>query len=323
MAERPSDIESHIWQSALDWLFEIERHPHDAALRARLQAWLDADAAHGRAWNEARLIWTLSPQIAPSRPNEWHSSAARSLSETRAKRGSRRVLAGCIAAAAILALVMIGGHWPDLRADITSPVGEIRTATLDDGTRLHLDSDTALRISLEPGLRSVELLRGQAFFDVAPDSSRPFVVTAGPGHVAVVGTRFDARLDKETLRVAVEEGRVRAGFGPDETVLTGGQTLKVNFSARTLDLGLIEPEEIASWRSRHLVVDRWTVAQVLEELGHYRRGFIVLRDDSIAALPVSGVYDLRHPDDAVRAVAEAYGRTVTEITPFLLVVSRR
>jgi transmembrane sensor len=71
-----------------------------------------------------------------------------------------------------------------------------------------------------------------------------------------------------------------------------------------------------------LIVEEWSVAQVLDELGRYHRGVILLRDQELGARLVSGFYDLTRPVEAVRAVAQAHGGRLREIGPWLLVVSR-
>jgi transmembrane sensor len=83
----------------------------------------------------------------------------------------------------------------------------------------------------------------------------------------------------------------------------------------------IEPSAVASWRDGQLFVDNVTVSQVVDELQRYQKGWIVIADDRLAAQRVTGLYDLRDPGRALRALVQPSGGTVREITPFLHVLS--
>lgn len=338
MADRSSDNDQRIWQEALDWVFALDRDPDDPALAAALRAWLSADAAHARAYEEARLIWDLSPRIRPEFAESRRAPAPSAAAPRRPRPGAmaggqpvRRIgrrgfLAGG-AIAAGLSLVALGGGWTALRADYATDVGERKLVTLEDGSRVHLNTDTALRVVYGPEQRRVELLRGEALFDVARDERRPFAVIAGTARIEVLGTRFDTRLDASFLSVLVEEGRVAIGVDGHDvlggTALTRGEGVRIDLATGNARRNAAKPQEATAWRKGLLIVERWTVAQVLDEIGRYHRGYILLRDDVLAARPVSGVYDLTRPVEAVRAVTRAYGGKVTEISPYLLVVSGR
>jgi len=345
MAERPDDVDQRIWQEALDWLFKVDRQPADPAVAASLQAWLSQDVAHARAYEQARLIWDLSPHVPPAFADRWQEHGAATLPRTRramlqhapvqrrrpafaisrSRISRRKLVGGALAAGA--ALLVVDGVWTDFRADHVSAVGATKLVTLADGSRAHLDTDTAIRVAYGPTDRHVELLRGQAFFDVTRDEARRFVVTARSARIEVLGTRFDARLDRSTLRVAVEAGQVAVGVDGRDVLaggpLASGDSVRVDLTTGIAQQGRTQPENIAAWRRGQLIVDRWTVAQVLDEIGRYHRGHILLRDDVLGARTVNGVYNLTRPVEAVRAVAEAFGGRVTALTSYLLIVSGR
>jgi len=105
--------------------------------------------------------------------------------------------------------------------------------------------------------------------------------------------------------------------------LSAGEALTLDHATGAVQALAVTPEAIGAWRERRLVVEGWSVTAVLNELERYHRGMILLRDEALGARLVSGTYDLSRPAEAVRAVAQAQGGMLTEISPWLLVVSAR
>src|SRR5262249_47175706 len=93
----------------------------------------------------------------------------------------------------------------------STPVGGIDNVALADGSRMTLNTDTRIRVALTETERRIELDKGEGFFEVAKDPSRPFVVYAGNKRVVAVGTKFSVRRENDDVEVIVTEGRVRLG----------------------------------------------------------------------------------------------------------------
>jgi transmembrane sensor len=335
MAEQPDDVDQRAWQAALDWLFALERRPGDAAVAAALQAWLSESDMHRRAYEQARSIWDLAPHAQPAFPQQWQAESRPVPPQAAAARqafdihrrpvGRRWLLAGAGGLTAGLALLAVNGRWPT--SDYRTRVGETRTVVLNDGTQIRLNTDTALRMDDGPARRAAELIQGEAFFDVAPDRQRPFTVAAGPGRIDVLGTQFNVRREGPRLSVVVAEGHVAVGWG-DRDVTLGkplrrGDRLRLDLATGLTERDSVSPATAAAWRNGQLIVERRTVADVLDEIGRYHSGIILLRDAQLGATAINGVYDIAHPVEAVRAVAAGAGGRMTALGPYVLIVSRR
>lgn len=311
MADLPTDRDQRAWQEALDWVFALDRAPDDLGLEAGLRDWLGRGPENARAWREARAIWDVAPRlpvvVAPTTPTRPTARPSR-----------RRWLAGGgLALAAGLAGVSLTPIATRLRADHAAGVGERREIGLADGSRVLLNTDSALSVDYTPARRGLALWRGEAFFTVARDLERPFVVAAGGAEARALGTSFDVRLGPQALDVVVATGEVALGA----TRLKAGESARLDLASGQVAKAAAPVETLLAWRQGQLVVDRWPVARVLDELGRYHQGRILLRDADFGRRPVSGVYDLNRPAEAVRAVVAASGGRVSELTPWLLVVS--
>jgi len=324
--------------AAFDWVVRLEHAPDDTVVAAALRGWLAESPAHREAYDRVRAVWAAARHAEPAMTAQWGDlppPAARSAGRDttvvpmtrRAGRGPsrRRWLAGAGALAAGLALFAAAGGFGDLSADYATGTGETRAATLADGSRVQLDTDSAVRVSYGAGARTLELLRGRAWFDVTPDAARPFTVSAGRTQATVLGTRFDVGRDGDGVSVRVEEGRVAVSLDgravSPQGGLARGEAVRVDLHSGEARRMTVKPDAVAAWRRGQLVVENRAVAEVLDELGRYHRGVIVLQDEALGARRVSGFYDLARPYEAVRSVAEAQGGRVMRLSPWVLLVT--
>ena len=304
---------------AADWLLRLQASPGDAVVRAGLEAWLSASESHRRAYRSVERVWRVSAALPSIGPVELPTIPVRRTGRVRRAMG----LAG-FALVACLAFYLFPMVQLRLQADHMTSVAELRTLTLEDGTSVHLDAESAVAVRYEAGRREIVLLAGQAFFEVVPAKDRPFVVTAGDVSVTVTGTAFDVRSYGDSVTVGVQSGtvEVRVDRGTRlAATLTRGERLRVSGEGKQIAKSEIAPEDVASWRERRLIVDGATLGEVVAELDRHHSGMIVLRDRSLGDRRITGVFDLRHPVEALQAVARTQQASVVEITPYLLIVS--
>lgn len=315
----PTDL---IFTAAMDRLLRLQASPEDASLRADITAWCNADPAHARAWRRAQETWNAVAEVPPAHIAEW---PVRKPAVTRAGRWPRLRLAAATGAAiaACLLLLFVPGLLPGLHADHATRTAELREIVLADGSRVSLAPRSSLDVRLGAGRRDADLLEGEAFFEVAADPDRPFVVAAAGMEVAVVGTAFDVRVSRTTVAVAVRNGLVdvRNDGKAAPVRLAAGDRVVVDRATRRLQRDRIEPGEVASWRDGRLFVDGATVADVVDMLGRYSTGWIVVADSRLAKQQVTGLFDLNDIDRALAALVQPFGGRVQTVTPLLQILS--
>jgi transmembrane sensor len=221
-------------------------------------------------------------------------SAARVLWEIELKLArKRRRRARWAAVAATVILIGGLGAWAVpiwlQTSTVVTAAAEPREVSLPDGTTVQLSAETALHADFRYGRRIVALARGEAFFAVAKDRSRPFRVETAHGTVQVTGTRFNVRLADQEPEVTLLEGSVtleRVGTHPWH--LVPGQQFRFIESIATIrTLKPAELQAVTAWRRGELVLDRLTLAEAARRFADYDAVAIDLAPD-IGALHLGG-----------------------------------
>lgn len=311
------------WNQALDWLLAVQERPQDARLRAELEAWLAADPRHRAAYGKALRVWTLTGDVARN-PETQEAPGSGTVVPFEPRRPVRRRWLAAGALAACLAfLVLLGPVQRQLDgADLSSPTGELVASTQPDGSVITLNADSTVTTDFTGTRRQVVLVEGEAFFQVTPDQTRPFTVRAADTVVTVTGTAFGTRLDADDVMVEVEEGSVAVATPgrPDPVRLKPGDRLSIDRTTGAVRVTPVPASHIAAWRRHLLIAEGERLGDVLDRIRPYYRGAILTTDTALLDRPVSGVFDLRQPLEALRAAATARAASVYEITPLLALV---
>ncbi len=289
-------------QAAFAWLSLLHDQPSSGD-QVTFSHWLQADPAHAEAYAQAQVVWEMSEAPARTLADEdalalqGYLNAMNRSRQTRVRRWS-----GALAMAACLVLMIgIGAGWQpsrwmdDLGADYVSAPGEIRTVTLADQSQVTLDADSAIAVDFSRGERHVQLRRGAGFFSVT-HTGEPFVVDAEKGEVRVLGTQFEVRLQPRGAQVTVLSGRVgvTAQKNAEQQILTAGQQVAYGEGAAEKSHA-VDSEAQLAWRQGWLNYYKASLADVVEDLGRYYPGRIVLLNDQLAARRVSGSFPSKDP----------------------------
>jgi transmembrane sensor len=186
--------------------------------------------------------------------------------------------------------------------------GEQRLVQLADGSRLQLDGDTSLNVTLSSDTRRVELARGEAYFDIAHDARRPFVVQAGTSRTQVLGTAFTIDIGRRAVKLAVYRGKVRFGAADskreDVVVPAGWRSSFASGSA--IPPTRFDPTQ-QDWRGAWVDTEDMILSELVDALN--RRGGRVISPPPghLANLPLSGRFKLSDPEELLGALGEAYG----------------
>lgn len=311
----PNDSDASLSQ-ALDWLLLLEHADDDC--RARFAEWLAASPANAEAFERAQQCWQSSTLV----------SAAARLEQRRqpAPRRSRRIGRTLAIAASLLLVVGItlqSDLLLRLRADHVTAVGQRQRQSLDlaDGSHVLLNTGSAFSSQIDASQRVTQLLRGEAYFDVAKDSSRPFQVNAGPVRISVRGTAFSVRYLDDTAEVSVERGEIEVHSRGNDTriYLASGDSIRVGPDGVGKRIHGATASQLA-WVHGRLIFDDRPLHEVLDELRRYYPGWIINRNADLNDLRITGNYRLSEPTDIMRSLAQVASAQLQEY-PSLLILN--
>jgi len=239
----------------------------------------------------------------------WEQSRARTDFWRKALLGPAGIIAAaCVAGYVIFGLLPTTAVDPTAQRLITTNVGETRAITLEDGSRVVLDTSSRARIAFTATTRKVELLEGQAHFEVAKEARRPFSVHTKSAEVVAVGTTFDVAALPALTTVTLIEGRVSvltvaSVASPESRIeaLEPGQQLGIANDGQLLDRKAVKIESVTAWQRGTIVLDDMPLPEALEAMNRYSTTRIVILGRQLQSRRISGVF--RSGDVETEAVA--------------------
>lgn len=261
-------------EQALEWLVRLHSGRAQALDWDAYADWCQASPQQHAAALQAERLWTRLGS-ALQRPAS-----------------SKRRLAMPGLALALLSALIWQGQGQGWMADEHTSVGEHRHIKLADGSQLDLAPQTRVDIDLKGDRRVLRLYSGELHVHVAADSSRPFVVEAANGSVRALGTGFAVRREGHQVRLIVTEHSVQVdqpGAGAAR-VVQAGQRLDYDENGLGSTVA-IDADNATAWRRDRLVFDAKPLGEVLDELSRYQPGLLLVTDDRLRQLPVTGVFD--------------------------------
>ena len=298
----PDDLDDQ----AIDW--QTLLHSGTATARQRLdyQRWQQLSPAHKTAAQEAEALWS-----------DIGLTASAGQHRARPRRRVYRWTSG-LAAGLVLAVLGYGAveyvpGWADTHH---TSVGQRQQWLLSDGTRVTLNSATALSVDFTASQRKVTLRKGEALFELADDPSRPFVVQAGQDSVQASNATFSVRRDTGQTRVLVATGAARVQHQAQTLELQANQQALYRPGRQDAERQQVDANAVTAWQRGKLIFNRKPLQDVLAELERYQYGRIVLPDATLGAMQISGVFDLNDPQNLLHTLEQRYGLNITYL-PFV------
>jgi transmembrane sensor len=294
-------------QAAAAWIARRDAGPWTDADAAAFDAWLAQSVSHrvayyrlNSAWQEAGRLQALigAPATISKRPPP-----------TDAQIRWRSLAAAVVMAVGASFIAYKVTQTP--QATHATVVGGTASVPMADGSRVILNTNSQVSIALTQNERRVDLQHGEAFFDVAKDSNRPFVVVAGDKRIIAVGTAFSVRREGDEMRLIVSEGTVRMETPSKQIAPPGPLSAGSIVRARRDDM-LVQTEALAdierslSWRSGVLTFRDTPLSSAIGEFNRYNTRQIVIEDERVAALQIGGIFRATQPEAFVRLLSEGF-----------------
>lgn len=310
MNQRTDIGENLALAEASAWLARLQGSARTPATEAAFKAWLAEDTAHSRAFARVTDTWDLIPGAA-----RWTEAARKPAPQSSRRRP--RTMAMAASVAVLMAAATVG--WLALRDTVyQTGIGEQRIVTLDDGSRVTLNTDTRLAVDYDDQRRRIRLERGEALFEVAKNPQRPFTVQAGAEQVRALGTTFSVRKQRDRVDVLLIEGRVQVSREVSATTAAGSTAdaapivmapgerlaLRADRPGAVRDRPVLE--EVTAWRRGEAMFDNVTLAEAVAEINRYGRTQVRVDDPALAKLRISGVFATRDPAEFAQVIAKLH-----------------
>ena len=295
------------------WMTLLRASTRDEQTEAGFRRWLGANPAHSAAFEKVSTAFEVTAALPKGRfphLSRWQRA------------GYREGFTRAMAAAAALGILLIGGWWVWRTPGIETDVGEQRTLALEDGTQVYLNTDTRLSVDYTQKRRQVELASGEAYFDVAREAARPFVVTAAGRTITALGTSFVVRNDAQRLTVTLIEGRVAvsalpdgasasSGEGPGAIALSAGERVTFD-TTRAPEVDRPAVAKVTAWRAGHIEFEKTPLVEAIAEMNRYSATHLTIDASVAAQIPITGIFRAGASRSFARAVADAYGMRIIE-----------
>lgn len=308
------DVPLAVRAEAAAWIARLHGPERTLEDEVGFRRWLAADALHAVAFERMTEAWEAAARLR-SDVLVRHGAAGRE-----SRQGLRGRNPWAVAAAAAVATIALAVFYLRVPA-ISTQLGERRNLTLEDGTRLTLNTSTRVQIRYAESQRSVRLEEGEAYFEVARDPGRPFVVTTAVSDIEALGTIFSVRTDGAGTVVTLIEGKVlvsphvREDAGdepaPEATVMKPGErlSLRTNRSA-LLDRPVVE--EVTAWRQGLIALDRTSLRDAVAEMNRYSPLKLRIAAAVDPEIRVSGVFRAGDSLEFARALTRSHGLKLQE-----------
>ncbi len=320
-------------EEAARWVVRLDEGRLSDAERTEFEVWRSLSPAHADAFNRMREAWRDLDALAAVSVGLPDAAPDPALGPARVRHVRPLMWGGLgLAAASLIAAVVVGFSMPSAPTGATlaqnaaapaanlfrTELGGLENIALPDGSSVTLNTASQIEVRFDQAERSIRLLDGEAFFDVAHDAERPFRVYARDGVAAAVGTAFSVRLHPDSVEVIVSEGKVSFAEAEQANIpvafIAAGQAASFNDRVNIIEtVDLQEVERRLSWTEGRLVFAGEPLSRVVADISRYTNVNIVFADDEVANMPVGGYFDVGEVDRLLDALETSFALHVERV----------
>ncbi|BFM10765.1 FecR family protein [Simiduia litorea] len=308
--------QNHISLEASGWIARLRSDAATHADKAAFSNWLNSDANHELAFDNALSDWQTTGALKYSTQAQAFLS-----SDLEPKRSITSWFPSghAVAFASVVLVAFLGfglfNNTPSSDIDTlyyTTEIGEQKNISLPDGSTINLNTNSQIHVQYSDSERKLILDGGEAFFKVASNKARPFVVDVGEGTVTAVGTAFGINRDASTVKVTVIEGIVsvkeretQPQIKPESLLVKADEGLSIDMQGLST-VRTTNARQALAWRNKLLVLENQPLTTALNELNRYLKAPVDSSDPSLAKLRVSGTFSLQTPESTLTALITTF-----------------
>lgn len=329
---QPDIYPAEMRDQALTWFLQLQDAPDDLVLKGRFEQWLQANDQHEACYLDILLAWqdvaqceqelTQADKQIAATPVADHSSHTFGSPLPVKTQGMRfGYLLALLPLLAITYMLMPFGFWTT--SDYITARGEQSTVQLPDGSTMHLAPETLIDVAFSESARTIALKQGEAFFEVAKDSQRPFSVITDNMTVTALGTAFNVRVLGDSVQTTLTEGRlsIRAE-GSEVAQMDAGQQLQwISRDEHSIRSGQFS--YLPGWKKGMVRLDGISLSDTLELLNRHSEVYVQLVDPRLSDQPLQGVLPLNDLDTAMKTIKIALNAETTVLGEQLILLYQK
>ena len=311
--------------TARDWAVRVQSENVTRHELLALDEWLKADPRNADAYARVNKISHLGLMLR-DHPEERailntyrhapEGSSRRPIFKSRPSWNPRLAFAGACAVI-IFGTALVTSNlapWPN---HYVAGKGEMRQVSLNDGSRMIVNTDSEVKVRYGDRERVIDLVRGEAYFEVAKDPKRPFIVRTDDARVRAVGTKFTVRYLVRATEVLVAEGRVEVvrdapESNPGTVELMPGHRAVVSESQAALQVAAVDVARATAWTTGKVEFEDATLADVIRDVNRYSTKEFVIADPSLEGIRLTGRFRLGDTDSVKFALSNRFDIVATE-----------
>lgn len=319
---------SEATRQAADWVVQLRAPDRPANCEQEFAEWLSASPLHVREYLRAIEVWEsladTGTDAGGSRNELVKAATASGLVEFPPQGGAGAPVAkhrgglrwAALASVTIVMALTYLGWRHILPLEVTTAIGEQRSTVLPDRSIVELNTQSELRVAYTSNERRVELVRGEAFFEVTKDPTRPFIVSTEFATARALGTRFSVYRSPSGTLVTVAEGRVlvrHAGSAGDSIAgqVSQGEAVEVvpgtqaeAGPGRPVQMRRVDVDRSLAWRNRRLIFEGEPLSNVVREFNRYNSPPLVIVDPQLLDQRISGIFGANDPESLLDFLAK-------------------
>lgn len=316
MPHHPPKIPNDPRDAAAWWFARVHSGNFTTAEQRMFRQWRQADSRHEQEYRALDEVWQATQMIPADELRSLLSAPARSAPLM----ARRRLL---ITGGAICSTVMAGGvvaaaWWPttpEQQTRYATGRGELRSASLADGSRIQINTDTVAVVEYFKQRRTVQLMSGEIMLQTLADSARPFIVATAIGQISADAASFNVRNDDAQVRLAVESGSAEISTGPwwrrQRAIVAAGTSTSMRAGTLTAPTR-IDVGAATAWRYGKLVFNDQPLDHIVREMSRYLPQPIRITDSRLNHLRMAGVFNLKDSAAFLTALRRIAPITVTQ-----------
>lgn len=321
-----------IEREAREWLLYLYSDEATESGREGFESWLQRSTAHATTYRQLEQAFRDLAMLHAVQPIEiTQSKTTRSMGGFSLRRVAitRGAVAATVAFGAFLVTFSQLLKEPTDALEFASPIGEVNQFGLPDGSVVTLDTGSRVKVTFDRKQRHVSILKGRAFFEVAFDPNRLFLVEGDFGDVLVTGTKFDVWKQDEYEFVGVTEGEVRVRVEPEGPLsaqseiatVSAGEAISISPLKSLSELSPYNPNSSEQWREGRLIFLDEKLGDVLAVVNRYRKNPIQVVDEEILDFSVTIAINIDSLEDFYVGLERILPVTVSHIGSFTYLYS--